>query len=82
MVGVEWELCEMVEGLDFDKFCDFCVERSINWLFIVLVVFYQNGCVEVFVKSCKCVLKKVIGEQVLSLFELYICLLEVGNFVN
>ena len=33
-------------------------------------------------KSCKHALKKAIGEQVLSPFELYTCLLEVANLVN
>ena len=34
------------------------------------------------VKSCKQALKKAIGKQVLTPFELYTCLLEVGNLVN
>ena len=82
MVGAERELREMVEGLDSDKLRDFCAERSINWLFTAPAAPHQNGCAEALVKSCKRALKKAIGEQVLSPFELYTCLLEVGNLVN
>ena len=82
MVGAERELREMVEGLDADKLRDFCAERSINWLFTAPAAPHQNGCAEALVKSCKRALKKAIGEQVLSPFELYTCLLEVGNLVN
>ena len=82
MVGAERELREMVEDLDSDKLRDFCAERSINWLFTAPAAPHQNGCAEALVKSCKRALKKAIGEQVLSPFELYTCLLEVGNLVN
>ncbi|XP_068712556.1 uncharacterized protein [Montipora foliosa] len=82
MVGAERELRQMVEGLNSDKLRDFCDERSINWLFTALAALHQNGCAEALVKSCKRALKKAIGEQVLSPFELYTCLLEVGNLVN
>ena len=34
------------------------------------------------VKSCKVALKKAVGEQILTPFELYACLLEVANLVN
>ena len=43
---------------------------------------HQNGCAEALVKSCKMALRKAIGEQVLTPFELYTCLLEVANLVN
>ena len=33
-------------------------------------------------KSCKVALKKAVGEQILTPFELYRCLLEVANVVN
>lgn len=72
----------MVEGLDSDKLRDSCAERTIHWLFTSPVAPHQKGCAEALVKSSKCVLEKAIGEQVLSLFELYTCLLEVGNLVN
>ncbi len=40
---------------------------------------HQNGCAEALVKSAKISLKKAIGEQILTPFELYTCLLEVAN---
>ena len=43
---------------------------------------HQNGCSEALVKGCKLALKKAIGDQVLTLFELYTCLLEVANLMN
>ena len=82
MVGAERELREMVEGLDSDKLRDFCAERSINWLFTAPAAPHHNGCAEALVKRCKRAQKKAFGEQVLSPFELYTCLLEVGNLVN
>ena len=33
-------------------------------------------------KSCRVALKKAFGEQILTPFELYTCLLEVANLVN
>ena len=33
-------------------------------------------------KSCRVALKKAVGEQILTPFELYTCLLEVANLVN
>ena len=71
----------MVECLDSDKLRDFCAERSVHWLFTAPAAPHQKDCAEALVKSCKCVLKKAIGEQVLSPFELYTCLLEVLSAV-
>ena len=82
MVGAERELHEMVEGLDPYKLRDFCAERSINWLLAAPAAPHQNGCAEALAKSCKRALKKANGEHILSPFELYTCLLEVGNLVN
>lgn len=79
MVGAERE---MAEDLDSGKLRDFWAERSIHWLFTAPAAPHQNGCAEALVKSCKLALNKAIGEQVLSPFELYTCLLEVGNIVN
>ena len=42
----------------------------------------QNGCAEALVKSCINALKKAIGEQILTPFELYTCMLEVAHLVN
>ena len=72
----------MVEGFDSDKLRDFCAKRSSHWLFTAPAAPHQNGCTEALVKSCKRALKKAIGEKVLRPFELYTCLLDVGNLVN
>jgi len=82
MIGAAQELREMVQGLDSDQLRDYCAERSIHWIFTTPAAPHQNGCAEALVKSCKRALKKATGEQVLTPFELYTCLLEVGNLVN
>ena len=82
MVGAARELREMVQGLDSDQLHEYCAERSIHWIFTTPTAPNQNGCAEALVKSCKRTLKKAIGKQVLTPFELYTCLLEVGNLVN
>ena len=82
MVGAARELREMVQGLDSDQLREYCAERRIHWIFTTPAAPNQNGCAEALVKSCKRALKKAIGEQVLAPFELYTCLLEVGNLVN
>ena len=43
---------------------------------------HHNGCVEAMVKTCKKALKKVVGDQTLTPFELYTYLLESANLVN
>ena len=43
---------------------------------------HQIGCTESLDKSCKYALKKAIGEQILSPFELYACLMQIANLVN
>ena len=58
------------------------VLKGIHWIFTTPAAPYQNGCAEALVKTCKRALKKAIGEQVLTPFELYTCLLEVGNLVK
>ena len=42
----------------------------------------KNGCAEALVKGTKKALKKAVGEQVLTPFELYTCLLEVANLMS
>ena len=76
MVGAQWKSCKIVKGLDSDKLHDCCTERSINWLFTAPAAPHQNRCAEALDKSCRHALKKVIGEQLLSLLELHTCLLE------
>ena len=43
---------------------------------------HQKSCAESLVKSTKIALKRAIGEQILTLFELCTCLLEVSNLMN
>ena len=78
MVGAARELREMITGLDADQLRDFCAEKSVQWIFTTPAAPHQNGCAEALVKRCK----KAIGEQVLTPFELYTCLLEVANLVK
>ena len=73
LVGAARELREMLQGWDIEKLRDFCAENGMVW---------QNGCTESLVKSCKYALNKAIGEQILSSFELYTCLMEIANLVN
>ncbi|KAK3744503.1 hypothetical protein QZH41_006346 [Actinostola sp. cb2023] len=82
MVGAARELREMTQGLDAKTLKEFCEEKGIKWIFTTPAAPHQNGCAEALVKTCKSALKKAIGEQTLTPFELYTCLLEVGNLVN
>lgn len=82
MVGAERELREMIEGWDVDELKTFCAEKGIQWKFVTPAAPHQNGCAESLVKTCKKALKGAIGDQVLTPFELYTCLMEVGNLVN
>ena len=68
-VGTERELKEMIKGWKLDELRDFCAERGMEWKFTTP---------EAWVKMCK----KAIGNQVLTLFELYTYLSEVANLVN
>ena len=61
---------------------EFCADKGTKWMFITPCVPHQNGCAEALVKTCKKALKTAIGENVLTPFELYTCLLEAGNLVN
>ena len=82
LVGAARELREMLQGWDVKGLREFCAENGMVWQFITPAAPHQNGCTESLVKSCKYALKKAIGEQVLTPFELYTCLLEVANLVN
>ena len=72
----------MIEGWDADELKKFCAEKGIQWKFVTPAAPHQNGCAESLVKTCKKALKHAIGNQVLTPFELYTCLMEVGNLVN
>ena len=82
MVGAANELGEMVKDLDGNQLREFCGENSIKWIFTTPAAPHQNGCAEALVKSCKRSLKIAIGEQLLTPFELYTCLLEIANLLN
>ncbi|XP_072178137.1 uncharacterized protein [Diadema setosum] len=64
------------------KLREFCAEKGTEWTFTTPAAPHQNGSAESLVKSCKYALKRAIGEQILTPFELYTCLLEVANLVN
>ena len=80
-VGAEKKLKEMVKGWKLDELREFCAEKGMKWRFTTPKAPHHNGCAEALVKTCKKALKKAIGNQVLSPFELYTYLLEVANLV-
>ena len=82
MVGAAKELREMVKDLDDNQLSEFCGEKGIKWIFTTPAAPRQNGCAEALVKSCKRPLKIAIGQQLLTPFELYTCLLEIANLLN
>ena len=81
-VGAERELREMVRGLNREQIQEFCADKGMHWKFTTPAAPHQNGCAEALVKTCKNALKKAIGSQVLTSFELYTVFLEVANLVN
>jgi hypothetical protein len=81
-VGAERELREMIAGWDKKQLQEFCAEKGMEWKFITPKAPHQNGCAEAMVKTCKRALKKVVGDQTLTPFELYTYLLESANLVN
>ena len=82
LVGAERELREMIEGWQKEKLKEFAAEKRTKWQFITPTAPHQNGCAEAMVKSCKRAIKKAIGDNKLTPFELYICFLEIANLIN
>ena len=82
LVGAERELREMIEGWDVKQLQEYCSEKGVEWKFITPSSLHQNGCAEALVKSCKIALKKAVGDQIFTPFELYTVLQEVSNLVN
>ena len=82
LVGAERELREMIEGWQKEKLKEFAAEKGIKWQFITPTAPHQNGCAEAMVKSCKRAIKKAIGDNKLTPFELYTCFLEIANLIN
>ena len=81
-VGADRELKEMIRGWDVKMLREFCAEKEMKWQFITPTAPRQSGCTESLVKSCKIAIKKAIGDQTPTSFELYICLQEAANHVN
>ena len=82
LVGAERELREMIEGWKKEELSEFAAEKGIKWQFITPTAPHQNGCAEAMVKSCKRAIKKAIGDNKLTPFELYTCFLEIANLIN
>ena len=59
-----------------------CSRKGIKWQFITPTAPHQNGCTEAMVKSCKRAIKKAIGDNKLTPFELYTCFLGIANLIN
>ena len=81
LVGAEKELQLMIKDWGIQQLKDFCADGGMKWRFTTPAAPHQNGCSEALVKGCKFALKKAIGDQVLTPFELYTCLLEVANLM-
>ena len=77
LVGAGKELQLMIKGWDIQQLKDFSADRGMKWRFTNSTAPHQNGCSEALVKGCKFALWKAIGDQVLTPFELYTCVLEV-----
>ena len=82
LFGAERKLIEMIEGWDVKQLQEYCSEKGVEWKFITPAAPHQNRCAEALVKSCKIALKKAVGDQILTPFELYTVLQEVSNLVN
>ncbi|XP_068709580.1 uncharacterized protein [Montipora foliosa] len=82
LVGAERELREIIGGWDVEQLKEFNAEKGMKWQFATPEAPHQNGCAESLVKSTKIALKRATGEQVLTPFEFYTCLLEVANLIN
>ena len=70
VMGAEWELRVMIEGLDKTKLKEFFADRGMKWQVTTPVSPIRNGCFDSMVKTTKSALKKIIGDAVLTLFEL------------
>ena len=81
-VEAERELREMITGWDKKQLQVFCAEKGMEWKFTTPKAPHHNGCAEAMVKTCKKALKKVVGDQTLTPFELCTYLQESENLVN
>ena len=76
LVGAECELQDMIKGWGVKQLKELSAEKRMKWQFSTLAAPHQNGCAESLMNSTKIALKRGIGEQVLTPFELYTCLLD------
>lgn len=81
-VGAERELREMLNGWSAKELQDFCADKGNEWKFITPNAPHHSGCAEALVKSCKFGIKKAIGEQNLTPFELHTVFMKVSNLMN
>ncbi|XP_071948918.1 uncharacterized protein [Antedon mediterranea] len=81
-IGAERQLRQMIQGWSKEELKEFCAEQQVIWKFTTPLAPHQNGCAEALVKSCKLALKKAVGEQKLTPFELHTCFQEIANLVN
>ena len=82
LVRAEKELQLIIKGWNIQQLNDFCADKGMKWRFTTPAAPHQNGCSEGLVKGYKFALKKAIGGQVLTPFELYTGVLEVANLMN
>ena len=82
LVGAERELREMIQGWNKQELKEFSAEKGMEWKFVTPAAPHHNRCAEAMVKTAKRALKTAIGEQILTPFELYTCLLEAANLMN
>ena len=82
LVGAKRELREMIQGWNLKELKELSAEKGMKWQFLTPGAPHQNGCAESLVKSAKIALKRAIGEQILTPFELHACLLEVSSLMN
>ncbi|XP_033109612.1 uncharacterized protein LOC117110892 [Anneissia japonica] len=81
-VRAERELRQMIAGWNKDQLKEYCANEQVTWRFTTPLAPRHNGCAESLVKSCKHALKKSIGDQRLTPFELYTYFQEVANLIN
>ena len=72
----------MIKGWSIKELREFGVKRQMEWKFTTPASLHQNGAAESLVKSTKRAIKIAIGEQRLSPFEFFTCLMEIANLIN
>ena len=83
--GASKELISWRKDWDHQMLVRFGADKGLEWLFIMPDSQHQNGAAEIMVKMVKGVKKaflKSMGEQVLSLNEMFTLMAEISNLVN